>query len=79
MTTTGNCDVITLDHILKMKDQAIVCNIGHFDNEIQVDKLTCRVGVGQRRNTLKGVKKINAKPQYDKYVLPNGKPFAFSI
>src|SRR6476659_218401 len=47
VTTTGNCDVITLDHILKMKDQAIVCNIGHFDNEIQVDRL----------NTLKGVKK----------------------
>ncbi len=63
MTTTGNCDVITLDHILKMKDQAIVCNIGHFDNEIQVDKL----------NTLKGVKKINVKPQYDKHVLPNGR------
>jgi adenosylhomocysteinase len=63
VTTTGNCDVITLDHILKMKDQAIVCNIGHFDNEIQVEKL----------NTLKGVKKINVKPQYDKYVLPNGR------
>jgi adenosylhomocysteinase len=63
VTTTGNCDVITLDHILKMKDQAIVCNIGHFDNEIQVDKL----------NTLKGVKRINVKPQYDKYALPNGR------
>src|SRR5438034_2712971 len=63
VTTTGNLDVITLDHLLKMKDQAIVCNIGHFDNEIQVDKL----------NTLKGVKKINVKPQYDKYVLPNGR------
>jgi adenosylhomocysteinase len=63
VTTTGNCDVITLEHILKMKDQAIVCNIGHFDNEIQVDKL----------NTLKGVKRINVKPQYDKYVLPNGR------
>jgi adenosylhomocysteinase len=63
VTTTGNCDIITLDHILKMKDQAIVCNIGHFDNEIQVDKL----------NTLKGVKRINVKPQYDKYVLPNGR------
>jgi adenosylhomocysteinase len=63
VTTTGNCDVITLDHILKMKDQAIVCNIGHFDNEIQVNKL----------NTLKGVKRINVKPQYDKYVLPNGR------
>src|ERR1041384_7992800 len=63
VTTTGNCDVITLDHILKMKDQAIICNIGHFDNEIQVDRL----------NTLKGVKKINVKPQYDKYVLPNSR------
>ena len=63
VTTTGNCDVITLDHILKMKDQAIVCNIGHFDNEIQVDRL----------NTLKGVKRINVKPQYDKYALPNGR------
>jgi len=63
VTTTGNLDVITIDHILKMKDQAIVCNIGHFDNEIQVDKL----------NTLKGVKKINVKPQYDKCVLPNGR------
>ena len=63
VTTTGNCDVITLDHILKMKDQAIVCNIGHFDNEIQVDRL----------NNLKGVKKINVKPQYDKYVLPSGR------
>ena len=63
MTTTGNCDVITLEHILKMKDQAIVCNIGHFDNEIQVDKL----------NTLRGVKRINVKPHYDKYVLPNGR------
>ncbi|HXT13290.1 MAG TPA: adenosylhomocysteinase [Candidatus Angelobacter sp.] len=63
VTTTGNCDIITLEHILKMKDQAIVCNIGHFDNEIQVDRL----------NNLKGVKKINVKPQYDKYVLPNGR------
>src|SRR5438034_6923618 len=63
VTTTGNLDVITLDHLLKMKDQAIVCNIGHCDNEIQVDKL----------NTLKGVKKINVKPQYDQYILPNGR------
>src|SRR5438552_1676103 len=63
-TTTGVHRLYQmLDHILKMKDQAIVCNIGHFDNEIQVDKL----------NTLKGVKKINVKPQYDKYVLPNGR------
>src|SRR5256712_2490321 len=54
VSCTGNCDVITLEHILKMKDQAIVCNIGHFDNEIQVDRL----------NAAKGVKKLNIKPQY---------------
>ena len=63
VSATGNCDVITLEHMLKFKDQAIVCNIGHFDNEIQVDRL----------NGLKGVKKINVKPQYDKYVLPSGR------
>ena len=63
VTATGNLDVITLEHMLKMKDQAIVCNIGHFDNEIQVDKL----------NEAKGVKKINIKPQVDKYTLPSGK------
>lgn len=63
VTTTGNKDVITLAHMLKMKDQAIVCNIGHFDNEIQVDQL----------NKLKGVKKINVKPQYDAYTLPSGR------
>ena len=63
VTTTGNKDVITLEHMVKMKDQAIVCNIGHFDNEIQVERL----------NTLKGVKKINVKPQYDAYTLPNGR------
>src|SRR6185369_15215243 len=62
VTTTGNCDIITFEHMEKMKDQAIVCNIGHFDNEIQVDRL----------NTAKGVKKINIKPQYDKYTFPNG-------
>src|SRR5208283_4446467 len=62
VTTTGNCDVITLEHILKMKDQAIVCNIGHFDNEIQVDRL----------NTAAGVKKTNIKPQVDMYTFPNG-------
>jgi adenosylhomocysteinase len=60
VTTTGNCDVITLEHILKMKDQAIVCNIGHFDNEIQVDRL----------NNAKGVAKLNIKPQVDRYDLP---------
>jgi adenosylhomocysteinase len=63
VTTTGNCDVITLDHILKMKDQAIVCNIGHFDNEIQVDRL----------NTAKGVSKVTIKPQVDRYDLPGNK------
>lgn len=63
VTTTGNCDVITLEHMLKMKDQAIVCNIGHFDNEIQVDRL----------NTAKGVSKVNIKPQVDRYDLPGDK------
>jgi adenosylhomocysteinase len=63
VTATGNCDVITLEHMLAMKDQAIVCNIGHFDNEIQVDRL----------NALPGVKKVNIKPQVDRYDLPNGR------
>jgi adenosylhomocysteinase len=63
VTTTGNIDIITLEHMKKMKDQAIVCNIGHFDNEIQVSKL----------ETCKGVKKINIKPQVDKYVFPDGR------
>jgi len=62
VTTTGNKDVITIEHLAKMKDQAIVCNIGHFDNEIQVDKL----------NNYKGIQKINIKPQVDKYVFPEG-------
>jgi adenosylhomocysteinase len=62
VTTTGNRDVLTLEHILKMKDQAIVCNIGHFDNEIQVDRL----------NNAKGVTKLNIKPQVDRYDLPGG-------
>jgi adenosylhomocysteinase len=62
VTATGNRDVITVEHMKKMKDQAIVCNIGHFDNEIQVDKL----------NELKGVKKINIKPQVDKYLFADG-------
>src|SRR5579884_3440596 len=63
VTTTGNCDVITLEHIERMKDQAIVCNIGHFDNEIQVHRL----------QTAPGVKKVNIKPQVDRYDLPNGR------
>lgn len=62
VTATGNRDVLTLEHMKKMKDGAIVCNIGHFDNEIQVDKL----------NKLKGIKKIEIKPQVDQYVFPDG-------
>jgi len=62
VTTTGNKDVITAEHMSKMKDQAIVCNIGHFDNEIQVDAL----------NNWPGVKKENIKPQVDKYTFPDG-------
>ena len=62
VTATGNRDIITLDHMLKMKDQAIVCNIGHFDNEIQVDNL----------NEFEGIVKINIKPQVDKYLFPDG-------
>ena len=62
VTTTGNCDVITIDHMKAMKDQAIVCNIGHFDNEIQVEKLM----------TFPGIKHQNVKPQVDKYTFPDG-------
>ncbi len=62
VTTTGNKDVITAEHMSKMKDQAIVCNIGHFDNEIQVVKL----------ENLEGVEKINIKPQVDKYTFADG-------
>ena len=61
VTCTGNCDIITLEHMSKMKDQAIVCNIGHFDNEIQVDRLN---GSGAQRT--------NIKPQVDMYTFPNG-------
>jgi adenosylhomocysteinase len=62
VTCTGNVDIITLEHMKKMKDQAIVCNIGHFDNEIQMDLL----------NSEKGVEKLNIKPQVDKYTFPDG-------
>ena len=62
VTCTGNVDIITLDHMQKMKDQAIVCNIGHFDNEIQVDSL----------NNFPGIERVNIKPQVDKYVFPDG-------
>lgn len=63
VTATGNIDVITVDHMKKMKDQAIVCNIGHFDMEIEASAL----------EALPGIKKINIKPQYDKYVFPDGR------
>ncbi|MEA3443692.1 MAG: adenosylhomocysteinase [Bacteroidota bacterium] len=62
VTTTGNKDVITADHMAKMKDQAIVCNIGHFDNEIQVEKL----------EAYKGIRKENIKPQVDQYHFSDG-------
>jgi adenosylhomocysteinase len=62
VTCTGNLDIITLEHMQHMKDQAIVCNIGHFDNEIQVDRL----------NQSTGVKKTNIKPQVDMYTFPSG-------
>ncbi len=62
ITATGNRDVITAEHMKKMKDQSIVCNIGHFDNEIQVNKL----------EKIPGIKKINIKPQVDKYTFPDG-------
>ena len=60
VTTTGNKDIITVQHMQAMKDQAIVCNIGHFDNEIQVDAL----------KALAGVKQVNIKPQVDRFDLP---------
>jgi adenosylhomocysteinase len=62
VTATGNKDVITVDHMKKMKDKAIVSNIGHFDNEIQVEKL----------EESKGVEKINIKPQVDEYRFSDG-------
>jgi adenosylhomocysteinase len=62
VTCTGNLDIITLEHMKHMKDQAIVCNIGHFDNEIQVDLLEKEPGV----------KKIEIKPQVDQYTFPDG-------
>ncbi len=62
VTATGNKDVLTVEHMKQMKDQAIVCNIGHFDNEIQVDKL----------DQTPGIQKINIKPQVDKYIFPEG-------
>ena len=63
VTTTGNRDVIRIEHLAAMKDQAIVCNIGHFDNEIEVDKL----------NAYPGIVRTNIKPQVDKYTFPGGR------
>lgn len=63
VTATGNKDVITAEHMSKMKDQAIVCNIGHFDNEIQMAEL----------EAWPGIEKVNIKPQVDKYIFPDGK------
>ena len=62
VTTTGNCDIIRIEHIEKMRDGAIICNIGHFDNEIQVEKL----------KNYKGIVCTNIKPQVDKYTFPDG-------
>ena len=62
VTATGNRHVVTYDHMKKMKDQAIVANIGHFDNEIQMEKI----------DSVAGVKKVNIKPQVDKYIFPGG-------
>jgi adenosylhomocysteinase len=62
VTTTGNKDIITAEHMSKMKDQAIVCNIGHFDNEIEVERL----------ETFPGIEKVRIKPQVDKYIFPDG-------
>jgi adenosylhomocysteinase len=63
VTATGNKDVITAGHLSRMKDESIVCNIGHFDNEIQVEQL----------NNWPGIRKVNIKPQVDKYIFNGGK------
>jgi adenosylhomocysteinase len=62
VTATGNKDVITASHMAQMKDYAVVCNIGHFDNEIQMSDL----------EAWPGIQKINVKPQVDQYVFPDG-------
>lgn len=62
VTATGNKDIITLEHMMQMKDQAIVCNIGHFDNEIQVERL----------KNMEGIKHTEIKPQVDAYTFPDG-------
>ena len=62
VTTTGNCDILTVAHMQGMRDHAIVCNIGHFDNEIDI------VGL----QAIKGIKRVNIKPQVDKFIFPDG-------
>lgn len=62
VTTTGNCHIIRIDHMERMKDQAIVCNIGHFDNEIEVAQL----------ESFPGIQRLNIKPQVDRYTFPDG-------
>ncbi|MDD5705810.1 MAG: adenosylhomocysteinase [Kiritimatiellae bacterium] len=62
VTATGNCDIITAEHMSRMRDQAIVCNIGHFDNEIQVARL----------KAWPGIEHVNIKPQVDRYTFPDG-------
>ena len=62
VTTTGNCDIITLEHMKRMRDSAIVCNIGHFDDEIQVAEL----------EAFPGIRRLTIKPQLDKYIFPDG-------
>ena len=64
ITATGNKNIITAEHMSKMKDKAIVGNIGHFDNEIDM--------AGLKKMEAKGVKRVNIKPQYDEYVFPMG-------
>jgi adenosylhomocysteinase len=63
VTTTGCCDVIRGEHMLKMKDEAILCNIGHFDSEIQVSWL----------EEYSGIRELNIKPQVDKFIFPDGR------
>ena len=63
VTATGNCDVIRMEHMEKMRNQSIVCNIGHFDNEIQVDALI----------QYPGIRKVNIKPQVDQFIFPDGR------
>src|SRR6185503_8322545 len=62
VTCTGNRDIITIEHMARMKDQAIVCNIGHFDNEIQVEKLIAHPGV----------RRTEIKPQVDRFTFADG-------